>query len=100
MTPPIINPLKFQESTKCFVHVNKNPIKFNGEAIVEVKTEKSNEKLPILVTENKDTQALLGLYWQDRLEIGLQGNKNTDIIRNVVNIGRREKIVGEFGDLF
>ena len=38
--PPIINPNDIQETTKCFVDVNKNPMKFKGEAMVEVKTEK------------------------------------------------------------
>ena len=50
--PPIINPTHIKETTNPFVNVNTNPIKFKGEAIVEVKTEKSNEKLPILITEN------------------------------------------------
>ena len=55
------------------MNVNKNPIKFKGEAKVEVKTEKRKEILPILFTENKNTQPLLGLDWLDKLEIGLQG---------------------------
>ena len=42
---PIMNPTHIKETTKCVVEVNKNPIKFKGEAVVEVKTEKSNEKL-------------------------------------------------------
>ena len=66
---------------------------------MEVKTEKSNEKLPILITKNKDTQSLLGLNWVDRLEIGLPGRKNTIIFRNIANDERREKIIGEFEDL-
>ena len=40
--------------------MNKNPIKFKGETMVEVQTEKSKETLPILITENKNTQPLLG----------------------------------------
>ena len=39
---PIINPKKLAKTTKCFVNVNKNPIKIKGEALVEVKTEKSS----------------------------------------------------------
>ena len=39
--PPIINPDEKKKTTKAFVDVNKNPIKFKGEAMVEVKTEKS-----------------------------------------------------------
>ena len=35
--------------------MNKNPINFKGEAMVEVKTEKSKEILPIYITENKNT---------------------------------------------
>ena len=50
-----------KETTKIFVDVNKNPIKFKGEALVEVKTEKSKETLPILITGNKNTQPLH--YW-------------------------------------
>ena len=96
--PPIIKLLHLKETTKCFVDVNKNPIKFKGEAIVEVRSEKRNEKL--LITENKDTQPLLGLNWLARLEIGLQGSKNTNIIRNVVKDERREKIIGEFENFF
>ena len=37
--PPIISPIEIHKSTKSFVDVNKNPIKFKGEAMVEVKTE-------------------------------------------------------------
>ena len=81
--PPIINPIEMKKTTKTFVDVNKNPIKFKGEAMVEVKTEKSKETLPILITENKNTQPLLGLDWLDKLEIGLQGSKKTNVIRYV-----------------
>ena len=35
--------------------------------MVEVKTEKSREILPVLITENKNTQPLLGLDWLDKL---------------------------------
>ena len=68
--PPIINPTEIKKTTKNIVDVNKNPIKFKGEAMVEVKTEKSNEILPILITENKNTQPILGLDLLDKLEIG------------------------------
>ena len=57
--PPIINPEGIKPTTKCFVDVNKNPIKFRGEAMVEVKTEKTQVTLPILITERKITQT----YW-------------------------------------
>ena len=53
LIPPIINPVEMKKTTKTFVDVNKNPIKFKGEAMVEVKTEKSKEILPILVTGKK-----------------------------------------------
>ena len=43
--------------------------------MVEMKTEKSKEILPYLITENKNTQPLLGLDWLDKLEIELQGSK-------------------------
>ena len=38
--PPIINPNELQETTNCFEDVNKSPINFENEALVEVKTEK------------------------------------------------------------
>ena len=38
--PPIINPKEIRGTTKYFVDVNKNPIKFKGEAMVEMRTEK------------------------------------------------------------
>ena len=58
--PPIINPKENKMTSKCFVDVNKNPIKIKGEAMVEVKTERTKVTLPILITE-KNTQPLLGL---------------------------------------
>ena len=36
----------------------------------------------------------------DNLEIGLQGNKNTNIIRHIEPDGRRQKIINEYEDLF
>ena len=98
--PPIITSTEIKKTTKTFVDVNKNPIKFKGEAMVEVKTEKSNEILPILITENKNTQPLLGLDWLDKLEIGLQGSKKTNVIRHVEEDERRKKIIDEHEDLF
>ena len=80
--------------------VNKNPLKLKGEAMVEVKTEKSKEIIPILITENKNTQPLLGLDWLDKLEMGLQGSKKTNVIRHVGKDGRRERIINEYEDLF
>ena len=97
--PPIINQKKLTKTTKCFVDVNKNPIKFKGEALVEVKTEKSKVLLPILITENKDTQPLLGLDWLDKLENDFQGNRNTNIIRNITVDEKSTKILDEFEDL-
>ena len=82
------------------VEVNKNPIKFKGETMVEVRTVKNKITLPILLTENKNTQPLLGLDWLDKLEIGLQGNTNTNIIRHIETDQRRQKIVNEYEDLF
>ena len=98
--PPIINLIESKKTTKNFVDVNKNPIKVKGEAMVEVKTEKSKEILPILITQNKNTQPLLGLDWLDNLEIGLQGSKKTNVIRHVEEEGRRKKIIDEHKDLF
>ena len=68
--------------------------------MVEVKTEKSKEILPILITENKTTQSLLGLDWLDKLEIGLQGSKKTNVIRHVEEDERRKKIIDKHEDLF
>ena len=80
--------------------MNKNPIRFEGEAMVEVKTEKSKETLHIFITENKNTQPLLGLDWLDKLEIGLQGGKKANVIRHVEEDERRKKINSEHEDLF
>ena len=60
--------------------------------MVEVKTEKSKETLPILITENKNTQPLLGLDWLDKLEIGLQGSKKTNVICYVKEDDKRKKL--------
>ena len=43
--PPIFSKNKLMKTTKGFVHVNKNPIKFRGEALAEVKAEKSKVTL-------------------------------------------------------
>ena len=94
--PPIIIPEGIKPTTKCFVDVNRNPIKFRGEAIVEVKTEKTQVTLPILITEEK----MLGLDWLDKLEIGLQGSRETNIIRNISTNGRGERIFEDFEKLF
>ena len=98
--PPIVTRKEIKKTTKTFVDVNKNPIRFKGEAMVEVKTEKSKETLPILITENKDTQPLLGLDWLNKLEIGLQGGKKTNVIRHIEEDERRTKIISEHEDLF
>ena len=68
--------------------------------MVEVKTEKSKEILPILITESKNTQPLLGLDWLDKLEIGLQGSKKTNVIRHAEEEERGKKIIDEHEELF
>ena len=68
--------------------------------MVEVKTEKSREILPILITENKNTQPLLGLDWLDKLEIVLQGSNKTNVIRHLTEDERRKRIINEYEDLF
>ena len=98
--PPIITPKQIKATSKCFVDVNKNPIEFKGEAIVEVKTEKTKVMLPILITEKKNTQPLLGLDWLDKLEIGLQGSRETNIIRSITTNEQGEKIFKDFENLF
>ena len=95
--PPIINPKEIKATSKCFVDVNKNPIKFIGEAMI--KTEKTKVTLPILITE-KNTQPLLGLDWLDKLEISLQGSRETNIIRNITTNQKGEKIFEDFENLF
>ena len=42
----------------------------------------------------------MGLNWSDKRENGVQGNKNTNIIRHVNNDERREKSIEEYKDLF
>ena len=98
--PTIINPKEIKVTSKCFVDMNKIPIKFKGEAMVEIKTEKAKITLPILITEKKNTQPLLGLDWLDKLEIGLQGSHETNIIRNITASEKGEKIFEEFEILF
>ena len=100
--PPIITSEEIKKTkTKIFVDVNKNPTKFKGEAMVEVKTEKSKGILPTNITENKcSTQLLLGLDWLDNLEIVLPGSKKTNVIRHVEEDERRKKIINEHEDLF
>ena len=56
--------------------------------------------LPILITENKGMQPLLGLDWLDILEIGLQVNRNTNINWNITLDERSTKILDDFEDLF
>ena len=58
--PPIINPTEIHKTTKCFVNLNKNPIKFKGEAMVEVKTKKKQRNL---THTNHRKQNTLNLYW-------------------------------------
>ena len=98
--PPIITPKQIEATSKCFVDVNKNPIEFKGEAIVEVKTEKTKVMLPILITEKKNTQPLLGLDWLDKMEIGLQGSRETNIIRSITTNEQGEKIFSRFREPF
>ena len=94
--PPINNPKETKTISNCFVDVNKNPINFKGKAMVEIKTERTKVSLPILITEKENTQPLLGLDWLDKLEIGLQGNSETNIFRNITANERGEKIFEEF----
>ena len=78
--------------------MNKNPTKFQGKTIVEVKTEKSNEMLPTLITESKDTQPLLGLKRLEKLETEYK-ETNHHYYQNC-DQRRKEKNVGEYNDLF
>ena len=67
--------------------------------MVEVKTEKGTEVFPILIMVSKDIQLFLGLNWLDKLKISQQGEKNTNIIRNMDN-DERQKTLGEYANLF
>ena len=80
--------------------INKNSIKFKGEAMVEMKMKKNKKILLILITKNKNNQPLLGLDWLDELEIGLQGSKKTNVIRHEEEDERLERIIHEHEDLF
>ena len=42
----------------------------------------------------------MGLDWLDKLEIGLQGSKKSNVIRHVEEYERRKKIINEHEDLF
>ena len=68
--------------------------------MVEIKTEKTKITLPILITQKKNTQPLLRLNWLDKLEIGLQGSHETNVIRNITASEKGEKIFEEFENLF
>ena len=62
--------------------MNKNPIKFKGEVLVEVKTEKKQRDITHSHNREQKHSPLLGLDWLDKLEIGLQGSKK-NVIRDV-----------------
>ena len=80
--------------------VNKNPIKFKGETKVRVKINNETKRLPILITEDKNTQALLGLDWLDQLEIGLNNNNEIQIVRKIDHLEHiKDKIFEERTDL-
>ena len=68
--------------------------------MVEVIMGKTKITLPIIITEKKNTQPLLGLDWLDKLEIGLQGSHETNIIRNITASEKGETIFEEFENLF
>ena len=56
---------------------------------------KSKVELPILITENKIAKLLLGLVWLVKLEIGLEGSRNTNIIRNTTMDEKSTEIVND-----
>ena len=99
--PPIINTNNLRQTTKMYVDVNKNPIKFKGETEVRVKTNNKVTRLPILITEDRNTQPLLGLNWLDKLNIGLNNNNETQIIRKIDPLEQlKNKIFEDHKDLF
>ena len=75
-------------------------MKFKNKELVEVKTEKSKVTLPILITENKNKQPLLGLVCLDKLEIGLPCSRDTNITWNITMDEKSTKLLNEFEDLF
>ena len=97
---PIDNLKNMEATPRCYVDVNKNPKKFKGEAVVEVETERSRVTIPIIIAEKGNTQPLLCLNWLDKLEIGLKGKRETNIIRNIEVIERGEKIFKDYENLF
>ena len=68
--------------------------------MVEVKTVKTKVTLPIVIAQKENTQPSLGLDWLDKLEIRLQGTRETNIIRDITAIERGEKSFEEFENLF
>ena len=58
--PPIISPIEIHKTTKSFVDVNKNPLKFKGEAMVEVKTEKKQRRLTHIHYRKQEHSTLVG----------------------------------------
>ena len=75
--------------------VNK-PIKVEGEALVEVETDKRKATMSILITESKNTQPFLRLNFLDKLEIGLPGSNYTNLIRKVTTDENCENILTEY----
>ena len=98
--PPVIDLTEVKKNNKNICGRKQESNKIQGGAMVEVKTEKSREILPILITENKNTQPLLGLDWLDKLEIVLQGSNKTNVIRHLTEDERRKRIINEYEDLF
>ena len=92
---PVINSIETRKTTKCFVDVNKNPINFKGEALVEVT--KIKEVLPMLITENTNTQPFK-LAWTGSTNWKL-GYKETTT-RILSDISRPTKIINDYEDLF
>ena len=78
----------------------QKPNKIQGRGHSGSENGKMQKNVTKLITENKNTQPLLGPDWLDKLEIGLQGNKNTNIILHIETDGRHDKIINEYEEQF
>ena len=96
--PSMTNPKEIQLTTKRFVDVNKNHMKFRGEARVEFKT---GEKQKTTKTNNGKQKHRATVGTRQARQTGDRApRKKYNIIRNTNTDERSEKILNEYEDLF
>ena len=98
--PPIINPKEIKATSKCFVDVKKS-IKFKGEAMVEVKTEKNKNNTTHLNHGEEKHTTYTGIQMAEQTgnpPTGKPRNKHHPTKRNCKQKG--EKSFEEFENLF